>query len=196
MLERQPEALLPQDPMRFTLALKATIITLLMPGTVIVLIPDFILRRSGIYEWPAVSSLTVLAALTGLAGLGVLLYCIRGFAIHGRGTLAPIDPPTILIVRGLYRYTRNPMYLAVIVVLLSEASFFSCTALLVYAAAVLTGFHLFVVLYEEPHLRSQFGQSFEEYLKAVPRWRIKTRGFKSSDRASGPKVPLNPGHTW
>jgi protein-S-isoprenylcysteine O-methyltransferase Ste14 len=174
--------------MGFKLALKAVITTLLIPGTVIVLIPYFILRRSGICEWPAVSGLTVFASVTGMAGLAVLLHCIRGFAIHGRGTLAPIDPPKILIVRGLYRYTRNPMYLAVIVVLLSEALFFSSTALLAYAAAVLTGFHLFVVLYEEPHLRSQFGRSFDEYRKAVPRWRITTRGFTSSGRASGPQA--------
>lgn len=166
--------------MNSRLILKATIITLLMPGTVILLIPYLILCQSGVTDWPNISSVTVLASIAGLAGLAVLLYCIWEFAVHGKGTLAPIDPPKVLVVHGVYRYTRNPMYLAIIVVLLSETLFFNNLWLLIYATLALLGFHLFVILYEEPRLRSQFGESYKEYFKAVPRWRITTRGFNSN----------------
>jgi protein-S-isoprenylcysteine O-methyltransferase Ste14 len=85
----------------------------------------------------------------------------------------------VLVVRGLYRYTRNPMYLAIIEVLLSEALFFNSHGLLIYAAVAFLGFYLFVI-YEEPHQRSRFGESYEEYLKTIPRWRNSTRGFKAT----------------
>jgi protein-S-isoprenylcysteine O-methyltransferase Ste14 len=166
------------------LILKATIITLLMPGTAILLVPYFILHQSGVTDWPIVSGVTVFATIAGLAGLAVLLHCIWGFAVHGKGTLAPIDPPKVLIVHGVYRYTRNPMYLGIIVVLLSQALFFDSFQLLIYAAGVLLGFHLFVILYEEPRLRTRFGESYEGYFKSVPRWRITLRGFTSRDRSN------------
>ena len=165
--------------MNSKLILKAALITLSMPGTVIFLIPYFILHRSHIAHWPGISGVAVLAMLAGSAGLIVLLFCIRGFAVHGKGTLAPIDPPKVLVIHGLYRHTRNPMYLAIIVVLLSEALLFESVSIIIYASAVLLGFHLFVLLYEEPHLRSQFGESYEEHIKTIPRWRITLRGFQS-----------------
>jgi protein-S-isoprenylcysteine O-methyltransferase Ste14 len=171
--------------MNSRLLLKATIITLLMPGTGILFIPYFILHQSGVTGWTDISGVTIPATITGITGLAVLLYCIWGFAVHGKGTLAPIDPPKVLVVQGVYRYTRNPMYLAIILVLLSEALFFKSLWLLLYAAVAFLGFHLFVILFEEPRLRSQFGKSYEEYSKTVPRWKITTRGFKSSMPRSG-----------
>jgi len=173
--------------MNSKLALKATITTLLMPGTVVLLIPYFVLRHSGVTEWPNISGAVILASFTGLFGLAVLLHCITGFATFGKGTLAPIDPPKALVVRGLYRYTRNPMYLAVVVVLLSESLLFDSLSLLIYAVAVFLAFHLFVILYEEPRLRSLFGESYEEYSKSVPRWGAKLHGFKSRDRTGESK---------
>jgi protein-S-isoprenylcysteine O-methyltransferase Ste14 len=154
------------------LVIKSTLITILMPGTGIVLIPYFILNHSGGVNPPPFSVTTLLAMFLGLAGLAFLLYCIWGFGVHGGGTLAPVDPPKVLVVQGFYRYTRNPMYLAVILVLLSEALLFRSISLLVYAACVFLGFHFFVVFYEEPHLRSQFGDSYAEYCKRIPRWRF------------------------
>jgi protein-S-isoprenylcysteine O-methyltransferase Ste14 len=136
-------------------------------------------------DWPEMTVLNLFAAATGLAGLAVLLYCIWGFSVNGRGTLAPIDPPKVLIVRGLYRYTRNPMYLGNIIVLVSEAFLFRSTGLFIYASIVLLCFHLFIVFYEERHLRSQFGQSYEDYLHSVPRWGISiSRSHKRNDMRS------------
>ena len=167
--------------MNTKLALKATFTTLLIPGTVILLVPYFILHRSRVTDWPQPSFVTFLAIISGLTGLAVLFHCIWGFAVHGKGTLAPIDPPKGLVIHGSYRHTRNPMYLAVILVLLSEASYFGSFSVLIYAAAVFLGFHLFVVLYEEPHLQSRFGESYMEYASAIPRWRITLRGFQSQE---------------
>ena len=167
--------------MNSKLMLKATIITLLMPGTITFLIPYFILHRPGIADLPGFSVTAVFSIIAGLAGFTVLLHCIWGFAFHGKGTLAPIDPPKVLVVHGLFRHTRNPMYLAIIVVLLSEALFFYSLSLLIYAAVAFLSFHLFVILYEEPHLRTQFGESYEEYFKSTPRWRITTRAFIPSN---------------
>jgi len=167
------------------LLLKATVVTLLMPGSVLFLIPTVILHRSGVHDWPEMTVLNLFAATTGLAGLAVLLYCIWGFAVNGRGTLAPIDPPKVLIVRGLYRYTRNPMYLGNIIVLVSGAFLFRSAGLFIYACIVLLCFHLFIVFYEERHLRSQFGQSYTDYLNSVPRWGISiSRSHKRNDMRS------------
>lgn len=114
--------------------------------------------------------LTVFAGLVGVCGIGLYAHCAWTFAARGQGTPAPIDPPKVLVVEGLYRYTRNPMYLGVLCFLLSEAILLTSTILLVYAGIVFACFHLFVVLYEEPHLRRQFGQMYEDYCRAVPRW--------------------------
>jgi protein-S-isoprenylcysteine O-methyltransferase Ste14 len=165
--------------MSVKLILKATFMTLLMPGAVILVVPYFILPPHRLTDWPNISAFAVLAMITGSVGLIILLNCIWGFAVHGKGTLAPIDPPKVLVVRGFYRHTRNPMYHAVILVLLSEALFFGSLLLLIYAAAVLLFFHVFVILYEEPRLRSQFGESYEEYSRTIPRWGFTVRSLTS-----------------
>jgi protein-S-isoprenylcysteine O-methyltransferase Ste14 len=105
-----------------------------------------------------------------LLGAGVYLRCAWDFAVAGRGTPFPLDPPRELVARHLYRYVRNPMYLGVLSVLIGEALLFESVRLLGYAASVAAGFHLFVVLYEEPALRSQFGESYLRYAETVPRW--------------------------
>jgi protein-S-isoprenylcysteine O-methyltransferase Ste14 len=115
-----------------------------------------------------------------LISVGVLLYCIWSFAWYGRGTLAPVDPPKHLVVHGIYRYTRNPMYLAVLTALLFESLIFSNLGVLVYAVLAFILLHLFVVGYEEPKLRDQFGSSYVEYQTAVPRWGITVRPYSQN----------------
>ena len=103
----------------------------------------------------------------GLAaiGIGVVLLgaCIWEFARRGRGTLAPVDPPTNLVVQGLYRYVRNPMYLSVTLIVLGEALLIGSRALLVYWAVWFVAANLFVIGYEEPALRRRFGPAYERY---------------------------------
>src|SRR5207237_3338453 len=97
-------------------------------------------------------------------GVAGLLWCIWSFFSEGRGTLAPVDPPKHLVVRGLYRYVRNPMYVSVVKILLAEAIFFISVSVLTEAGVFVILAHLFVTCYEEPALRRQFGKSYERYL--------------------------------
>jgi protein-S-isoprenylcysteine O-methyltransferase Ste14 len=110
----------------------------------------------------------------GLAaiGIGVVLLgaCIWEFAHRGRGTLSPVDPPSELVVEGLYRYVRNPMYLSVTVIVLGEALLSGSRALLAYWAVWFVAANLFVIGYEEPTLRRRFGPAYERYRAKVGRW--------------------------
>jgi protein-S-isoprenylcysteine O-methyltransferase Ste14 len=103
-------------------------------------------------------------------GAAIYLRCAWDFASAGKGTPAPVDPPKRLVVRGLYRFVRNPMYVGVLLALLGEAWFFRSRAVLVYAAIAFTWEHLFVVLYEEPALKRKFGETYSDYLTRTPRW--------------------------
>jgi protein-S-isoprenylcysteine O-methyltransferase Ste14 len=123
----------------------------------------------------------IAAAGLGVLGVSVLLRCVWDFFAAGGGTLAPFDPPKLLVVRGLYRFTRNPMYNGVVAVLLGEAWLFRSTSLLQYALFVFVLFHLMVVIYEEPVLEAQFGESYRAYRATVPRWGFTLRPLSSSD---------------
>ena len=103
-------------------------------------------------------------------GFVALLWCVRDFYVSGKGTLAPWAPPRNLVVVGLYRYTRNPMYVAVTLVLVGWAWSFASSGLLIYALVVAIAFHLRVVLGEEPWLARTHGIEWEQYAKHVPRW--------------------------
>jgi protein-S-isoprenylcysteine O-methyltransferase Ste14 len=151
------------------LLLRSIFFTFMLPGTVTVLIPCWIISSRGT---AAVSNhplryLGVPLILTGAVGL---LWCIWDFFSAGRGTLAPIDPPKHLVVRGLYRYVRNPMYVSVVTMLIGEAIFFVSTSVLLEVGIFITLAYLFVVLYEEPVLRRQFGESYKRYQQKVGRW--------------------------
>jgi len=152
------------------LFLRSLFFTILFPGTVTLLVPYWIVSRelaglSGAWTWHHFAGLPVIAL-----GAGVLLRCIWDFYATGRGTLAPVDPPTKLVVHGLYRYARNPMYLGVVLIVLGEAVFFRSPTLLVYSGIFFGIVHIFVVDYEEPTLRSKFGEPYDVYRRAVPRW--------------------------
>jgi len=112
-----------------------------------------------------------LLGLIGIAlGAGLLAVCIWEFAHSGRGTLAPFDPPQHLVVRGLYRYVRNPMYLSVTTIVFGELLLTRSLALLTYWAIWFAAVNLFVIGYEEPTLRRRFGDSYERYTQTVGRW--------------------------
>jgi protein-S-isoprenylcysteine O-methyltransferase Ste14 len=157
--------------------MRAIAATVALPGVVAIAVPYAILRRADSLTVPQPSPLAILAAAWWLGSVAALLHSIWAFAAHGRGTLAPVDPPSVLVVRGLYRHTRNPMYLAVLSSLFAAALLFRSGAVLMYAVLCGLCFHLFVCLYEEPRLRSQFGTSFERYARAVPRWGFTTRSY-------------------
>jgi protein-S-isoprenylcysteine O-methyltransferase Ste14 len=114
--------------------------------------------------------LQLLGILLAALGMGLLTTCIWEFARRGRGTLAPVDPPRHLVVQGLYRFVRNPMYLSVTTILLGELLIARTAALALYGAGWLALVNLFVIGYEEPALRRQFGESYDRYTKTVGRW--------------------------
>jgi protein-S-isoprenylcysteine O-methyltransferase Ste14 len=148
------------------LLLANLLFTVVVPGTVAVYVPVFVFSHA-----PAVMSATSAAAVA-LVLIGALMYswCLWNFASIGRGTPAPINPPRHLVVRGLYRYSRNPMYVGVLTVIFGWALLFRSFSLGLYGMAVAACFHAFVVLYEEPHLKRAFGPSYEEYCASVGRW--------------------------
>jgi protein-S-isoprenylcysteine O-methyltransferase Ste14 len=114
------------------------------------------------------------------AGLPVLLDSFGRFALQGLGTPAPIFPTSHLVVSGLFRYVRNPMYVAVLSLILGQGLFFGSVRILEYGSAVWLAFFLFVFLYEEPTLRNSFGGEYKEYCANVPRWIPRLRPWRGS----------------
>ena len=151
------------------LALRSLLWTVLLPGMVAGYIPW---RYFGVSQVQLDFSNPLHLLGLGVVAVGVALLaaCIWEFAHRGRGTLSPVDPPKALVVQGLYRYVRNPMYVAVSAIVLGEALLVRSTALLVYWAIFFALVNLFVRFYEEPALRAQFGDSYERYTKRVGRW--------------------------
>ncbi|MGH8551463.1 MAG: methyltransferase family protein [Methylococcales bacterium] len=147
------------------MATHALIAFLAMPGMVAFAIPVAWLWHTVNFE-PAHPFGLILLAF----GLVALLSCIRHFFVSGRGTLAPWAPPENLVTVGLYRYSRNPMYLSVAAVLLGWVLSFGSIVLLAYAIVTLVAFHLQVVLHEEPGLARTYGREWEQYASRVPRW--------------------------
>jgi protein-S-isoprenylcysteine O-methyltransferase Ste14 len=138
------------------------------PGTVVGLIPFLISR------WRPAANVGSLGRLAGglllAAGLLALIECFVRFVVRGQGTPAPAAAPRRLVVSGLYRHVRNPMYVALVVMVVGQAIWLGSTALATYALVLCVVFHLRVLLYEEPRLAEQFGTSFQEYRRRVPRW--------------------------
>jgi protein-S-isoprenylcysteine O-methyltransferase Ste14 len=149
-----------------TLIIKNLLFTVVVPGTVAVCVPLLIAEgQSPTSLWNV-----ALALLAFVVGVTVYAWCVWDFAAFGRGTPAPIDAPKKLVVRGLYRYSRNPMYLGVLLVVVGWALLFRSRALVLYAALVAIVFHLVVVLYEERHLHRVFGDEYDSYRAQVGRW--------------------------
>ena len=151
-------------------ALKTLLWSVFVPGTLTILVP-YLLLSSELELFPLRLSVFRFAGLVPIAS-GALLYlwCAWDFTFTGKGTPAPFDPPKEIVVRGLYRYVRNPMYVAALLALAGEAILFESALLLVYAAIVFAFFHVWVVFYEEPTLRRKFGASYEKYCAEVGRW--------------------------
>jgi protein-S-isoprenylcysteine O-methyltransferase Ste14 len=163
------------------LGVRSLLYVILLPGTVAGYVPLLILRSSHEAISPGLSVGSLLAACLTLVGACVLLRCVWDFFHVGRGTLAPFDAPTRLVITGLYRFTRNPMYNGVLAVIIGEAWLFRNIALLKYAGLVFVMFHLWVIVYEEPVLQSQFGESFRAYRRAVPRWGFTAQPFAPAE---------------
>lgn len=152
------------------LLLKNLLFTLVVPGTTAVLLPYLILERRTGFRPPSWGVAQIAAVPLALLGLFIYLACAWEFARRGRATPAPLDAPRVLVVQGLYRYVRNPMYLGVLLFILAESIFNESGVLALYATGFFLLVHLFTVLYEEPTLQRKFGGSYAAYRRSVRRW--------------------------
>lgn len=140
------------------------------PGIIAGLVPWWITRWALATPFAGYTPIRVAGILFIAAGLPVLLEAFARFALQGLGTPAPIAPTRRLVVEGSFRYVRNPIYLAVLSLVLGQGLLFGSATLLAYAALLALAFHLFVLGYEEPTLRRSFGAEYDAYCARVRRW--------------------------
>jgi protein-S-isoprenylcysteine O-methyltransferase Ste14 len=146
------------------LFMRALLSFLLLPGLVAFVVPVWI-------TWPLLGRTPQLVGVPLFAaGAALLLWCVREFYVAGKGTLAPWDPPRHLVISGPYRVSRNPMYVAVTLILIGWAAAFQTRALWYYALVVVAAFHARVVLAEEPWAARTFRDEWQRYRDRVPRW--------------------------
>jgi len=155
---------------RISAILGTAVFFVLAPGTVVVLIPWWISHWRVHASFPGLTPLRIAGALFVAAGAAVVLDSFARFAWHGLGTPAPIYPPRHLVVKGFYRFVRNPMYVSILLILIGQALLFADAHLLIYALGAWLAAHLFVVFYEEPTLRRSFPGDYAQFTAHVPRW--------------------------
>jgi len=151
-------------------ALKTLLWSIFVPGTVTVLVPRLLLASRSELFFIELSSFRFFGIVPIILGALIYFWCAWDFTFMGKGTPAPFDPPKELVVKGPYRFVRNPIYVGVTLALFGESILFESTVLFVYAILLLLVFHLWVVYYEEPALKRKFGESYERYCNTVPRW--------------------------
>lgn len=166
----------------------------ILPMTVTIVVPLWIARRSGVAlalgAEPAALALEAAGLALLVAGLLLFAASLRRFAREGRGTLAPWDPPRALVVRGPYRFVRNPMISGVLFVLFGEALLLRSAPHAEWAAAFLVINLIYIPLLEEPGLEARFGDCYREYCRHVPRLWPRLRPWESgSPHGSGPGAP-------
>ena len=133
------------------------------------------------YDDPGTPLAVVLGSLLVVVGLAVLVACFVRFVLEGRGTPAPVAPTHELVVGGLYRWVRNPMYLAVDAIILGQAVISASPGVLVWLAVFAVAVVIFVKAYEEPTLRQNHGESYDAYRAAVPGWWPRLTPWRGSD---------------
>ncbi|RQH01020.1 isoprenylcysteine carboxylmethyltransferase family protein [Natrarchaeobius oligotrophus] len=150
---------------------KTVLFTILIPGTVAVAVPQLLARWRPHPRLP-VDSYAANAVGTLSIALGALLYAhtAERFGVEGDGTPSPTDEPGALVTTGAYSYTRNPMYVSVVLVVLGQALRRRSVSVLWWAVGCWLGFHNRVIRYEEPHLAEKHGDAYERYRERVPRW--------------------------
>jgi len=150
-------------------AIGAIIFLCIAPGTIAGLIPWLITYWRPAPPMFGLEALRWIGAGLIVGGLVLLLDCFARFAAQA-GTPAPVAPPPKLVLGGLYRFVRNPMYLSVLAIIVGQALLLAAPGLLLYAVVVWAAFHLFVTLYEEPFLEASHRWDYHDYCESVPRW--------------------------
>lgn len=156
-----------------SLFIRNLIFTILQPGIVAGLIPYYIIGENGFSKFSNLFSKIgwhTSGIIIFLIGFIIMMHCIINFAVKGRGTLSPADPTKRLVISGLYKYSRNPMYVGVILILIGEAIYFQSSALWIYTACVFLLFNVFIMIIEEPRLKRDFEIEYKSYCDKVRRW--------------------------
>jgi protein-S-isoprenylcysteine O-methyltransferase Ste14 len=169
---------------RSTAAVGSAVFFVLAPGVVVGLIPWLLtggwqVREPLPYYWAPVR---VLGGVLLLAGLIALVGAFVRFVVEGFGTPAPVAAPEHLVVGGVYRYVRNPMYVAVLAAIVGQSLLLGRLGLLVYAGVTWVAVAAFVRFYEEPTLTRRFGADYEAYRRAVPAWWPRLRPWEPGER--------------
>jgi protein-S-isoprenylcysteine O-methyltransferase Ste14 len=163
---------------------RAVVYAALFIGFVLVYLPGRFLSWSGIAEPATTGASQVAGMIMVTTGTVTALWCVFTFVFIGKGTPAPFDPPTRLVIRGPYRFVRNPMYIGAGMTLAGAALYYQSLSILIYTGVFFLITHLFVVLYEEPTLRRTFGAEYEAYCSRVKRW-IPKRSTKEENLLRG-----------
>lgn len=150
-------------------ALKTLLWSVFVPGNLTTVVPFLILSNFENYSFE-LSYFRYVGLVPILFGALLYFWCAWNFTFDGEGTPAPFDAPKKVVVKGAYRFVRNPMYVAAVSILLGETIFFESTAMLIYALILFLIFHIWILIYEEPTLRKNFGASYEDYCRNIPRW--------------------------
>jgi protein-S-isoprenylcysteine O-methyltransferase Ste14 len=157
---------------------RAVIFATVFIALVLVYLPARLLARAGIGPPAEIALPQVAGMIIAGAGAVIALWCVLTFAVIGKGTPAPFDPPRLLVTRGPYHWVRNPMYIGAAIAMAGAALFYQSFTLLAYSAGFLVTAHLFVLLYEEPALRRSFGPDYQAYCDRVGRWWPRTSGSR------------------
>jgi protein-S-isoprenylcysteine O-methyltransferase Ste14 len=144
-------------------------------GLLLIYVPASLLSWSRIVRPSSFGILQILGLILGTVGAALALWCVFSFALIGKGTPAPFDPPRRLVVNGPYHFVRNPMYIGAGLALIGATLFYKSLPLLIYAFAFFLITHLFVVIYEEPMLRRSFLEDYDAYCRRVGRWWPRSR---------------------
>jgi protein-S-isoprenylcysteine O-methyltransferase Ste14 len=139
-------------------------------GPVLIYLPGRFLDWSGMVRPAIVGAAQIAGMLIAAVGAALALWCVFTFALIGKGTPAPFDPPRRLVLQGPYRFVRNPMYIGAALALGGAAIFYQSWTLFIYTGLFILLTHLFVVFYEEPTLRRTFGTEYQDYCRRVGRW--------------------------
>jgi protein-S-isoprenylcysteine O-methyltransferase Ste14 len=148
---------------------KNLIFTILQPGVVAGLIPYWLIMNN-LGSNPESKWNCLIGLILAFTGIVVCMICIIQFAVDGKGTLSPLYPTKSLVIKGFYKYSRNPMYVGVLLTLIGESTYFLSWILAVYTIFIFAMFYTFILLVEEPRLTKDFGEEYYNYKIKVRRW--------------------------
>src|SRR6185436_15500312 len=166
---------------RIAAILGSAVFLVVAPGTLAAYVPWTLSRWHMAPPLLGFFPFRVIGGLLIALGLPVLLDSFARFAIQGLGTPAPIAPPQHLVVTGLYRYVRNPMYVAVTSLIFGQGLLFGNVSILEYGLVVWLGFHIFVLVYEDPTLRDRFGDDYKAFCANVRRWWPRVKPWRGTE---------------